>query len=129
MSGWIKWVVIIHKEVKKYLFWRKTQFLDAIFSLQRQFLRLCCYFYFFLKFGYQFFYAQKQLAISKTACITPCSVSNWWIVIGWLLTVSFSSANLNFKPSISSQFSCAYVLVLWAVVSTAFSLRWMSFVT
>ena len=40
-----------------------------------------------------------------------------------------SSAYLNFKPSISSLFSRAYVLASWAVVSTACSLRWISFVT
>ena len=50
------------------------------------------------------------------------SISNWWIVIAWLLTVSFSSANQDL-PSISSLFSCAYVLASWAVVSTAFTLR------
>ena len=49
------------------------------------------------------------------------STSNWWIVIAWLLTVSFSSASLNFEPSISSLFSRLCVL--------AFSLRWISFVT
>ena len=38
------------------------------------------------------------------------SVSNWWIVIASLITASFSSANLNFNPSISSLFSRAYLL-------------------
>ena len=57
------------------------------------------------------------------------SVSNWWILIAWLVAISFSSANLNFKPYISSLFSRTYILAPWAVVLTAFGLRWISFVT
>ena len=36
--------VIINKEIKRILVLKK-EFLDAVLSLQRQFFRLCCYFF------------------------------------------------------------------------------------
>ena len=78
-----------------------------------------CYFLMFLK---------TSVFLRLLFLRSSTSICNWWIVIAWLLTVSFSLANLNFKP-ITSQFSCALVLASWTVVLTAFSFRWMSFVT
>ena len=93
------------------------------FVCQHHFCAIPCLLRWFLMFLKTSVFLRHLFLRSST------SISNWWIVIAWLLTVSLSSANLNFKPSISSLFSHAHVLASWAVVSTAFNLRWMSFVT
>ena len=49
-----------------------------------------CFFLMFLKASVSW----RLMFLSSSA-----SISNWWIVISWLLTVPFSTTNLNFKPS------------------------------
>ena len=108
-----------------------TQWVHSIFLMIFSFEKSCIFFE--ILFTSNIFVSSHamscQIVFLRLLFLRSISISNWWIVIAWLVTVSFSSANLNFKLSISSLFSRAYVLASWAVVLTAFSLIWISFVT
>ena len=117
VTRWARSIFLMISSFEKSWIFFEISFASTIFGSSHVFSDCC-----FLMFLKTSFFLRLLFLRSST------SISNRWMVIAWLLTVSFSSTNLNFKPFISSLFSCVCVLASWAVASTAFSLRRISFV-